>query len=117
MARKAESRGSGVLVPVVGAFAGMSLDGDVLADVIASALAADHIQFISTSALEADSMYEQRTRAAWGQAAHRGWIVHRPWATRSPGGIFDDEEQQRHDDDDHHSSEQFDSRASDWARP
>ena len=92
----------------------MSSDVGSLADVTASALAADHIQFFSTSAAEAKGMYKQRIRAAWGHAAHRGWarlllgrcrdfIVHGPRATRSTGGKFDDEEQQRHDDSHYHS--------------
>jgi len=66
---------------------------DALADVIASALAAGHIQFFSTGAVKAGSMYRQRIRAAWGHAAHRGCarllldrrrdlIVHGPRATR-----------------------------------
>ena len=36
-----------------------------LADVIASALAADHTQFFCTSAEEAKGMYKQRFRSAW----------------------------------------------------
>ena len=53
----------------------MSSDVEPLADVTASALAADHIQFFSTSAAEAKGMYKQRIRAAWGRAAHRGWAL------------------------------------------
>ena len=52
MTKEMTSHGSRVLVPVVGAFAEMSSDVDALLDVAASALAADHIQFFSTSALE-----------------------------------------------------------------
>ncbi len=55
-----------MLVPVIGAFAEMSSEEEALADVTVSALAADHIQFFSTSAVEAKGMYEQRTRTAWG---------------------------------------------------
>ena len=47
------------------------LDEDALADVIAPALVADHIQFFSTSATEANGMYKKRTQAAWDHAAHR----------------------------------------------
>ena len=65
--------GPRVLVPVIGAFAGMSSDVDAPADVPAPALAADHVEFFSTSAAEAKAMYKQRIRAAWGHAAHRGW--------------------------------------------
>ena len=68
----------------------------------------DHIQLFPTSAVEAKGVYKQRTRAAWGHAALRGWarllldrrrdlIVHGPRATRNAGGKFDDEEHQRHD--------------------
>ena len=113
-----------VLVPAIGAFAEMSSDVDALADVTASALAADHIQFFSTSAVEAKGMYKQRIRTAWGHAAHRGWarllldrrrdlIVHGPRATRNAGGKFDDEEQQRHGDYHSHYPEQFHARAAD----
>ena len=85
----------------------MSSDVEALADVTASALAADHIQFFSTSAVEAKGMYKQRIRTAWGHAAHRGWarllldrrrglIAHGPRATRNAGSKFDDEVQQWH---------------------
>ena len=42
----------------------MSSDVDALADVIASALAADHIQSFSTITVEAKGMHKQRIRAA-----------------------------------------------------
>ena len=111
-------------VPVIGAFAEMSSDVDALADVIVSALAADYIQFFSTSAVEAKGMYKQRIRTAWGHAAHRGWarllldrrrdlVVHGPRATRNAGGKLDDEEQQRHDDRHYHCPGQIHARASD----
>ena len=61
-----------VLAPVIGAFAEMPSDVDALTDVTASALAADHIQFFSTSAVEAKGMYKQRIRTAWGHAAN--WV-------------------------------------------
>ena len=109
MTRDMKSYGPGVPVPVISAFAEMPSDVEALTDVTASALAAYHIQFFSTSAVEAKGMCKQRIRAAWGHAAHRGWarllldrhrdlIVHGPRATRSAGGKFDDEEQQRHGD-------------------
>ena len=69
MAKEVKSYGSKVSVPVIGAFAEMSSDVEALADVTASALAADHIQLFSTSAVEAKGVYEQRTRTAWGHAA------------------------------------------------
>ena len=111
-------------VPIIGAFAEMPSDMDALADVTASAFAAGHIQFISTSAAEAKGMYKQRIRAAWGHAAHRGTarllldsrrdlIVHGPRATRNAGGKFDDEEQQWHEDHHYHHPRQFHARASD----
>ena len=124
MTKEMKSYGSRVPVPVIGAFAEMSSDVDALAGVTAPALAADHIQFFSTSAAEAKGMYKQRIRTAWGHAAHRGWarlllgrcgdlIAHGPRATRNAGGKFDDEEQQRHDDSHYHYPEQFHARASD----
>ena len=95
----------------------MSSDVDALADVIASALAADHIQSFSTIAVEAKGMHKQRIRAACDHAVHwggpasclaaAGTIVHGPRATRSAGGKFDDEEQQRHDDSHYHYAGQF----------
>jgi len=101
-----KSFGSRVLVPIVGVFAEVSSDVDGLTGVIALALAADHIQFFFTSAVEAKGMYKQRIRTAWDHAAHRGrtrlllgrrrdLISHGPRATRSAGGEFDDEEQAR----------------------
>ena len=92
------------------------------------AIAADHIQFFSTSAAEAKGMYKQRIWTARGHAAHRGWarllldrrwdlIVHRPRATRKAGGEFDDEEQQRHGDYHYHYPEQFHARVSDRGAP
>ena len=66
-------RGGRVLVPVVGAFAEMSSDTELIADLIATALAADHIQFYSESAKQAKGMFKQRIRKAWGHTAHRGW--------------------------------------------
>ena len=100
--------GSRVLVPIIGAFAEMPSDVDALTDVTASALAADHIQFFSTSAAEAKGMYKKRIWTAWGHAARRGLarllldrrrdlIVHGPRATRNAGEKFDNEEHQRHD--------------------
>jgi hypothetical protein len=118
MTRGIKSRGSSVPVSVVCAFAEMSSDVGALADVIASALAADHIQFFSTGAMEAKGMYKQRIRRAWGHAAHRGWarllldrrkdlIVHRPRATRGAGCKTDDDEQRRQVDNHCHYFEQF----------
>ena len=53
MTKGVKSYGPGLLVPVIGAFAEIYSDADALADVTASALAADHTQFFSTSAAEA----------------------------------------------------------------
>ena len=64
MTMEIKSCGSRVPVPVVGAFAEMASDVGALADVTASALAADHIQFFSTSAAEAKGVYKQRIRTA-----------------------------------------------------
>ena len=113
-----------VLVPAIGAFAEMSSDVDALADATASALAADHIQFLSTSAVEAKGVYKQRIWTAWGHAARREWarplldrrrdlIVHGPRATRSARGKFDEEEQQRHDNHHYHYPWHFHARAFD----
>ena len=102
MTREMKSYGFMVLVPIVGAFAEMFPDVDALVGVIASAFAADHIQFFSISAMDAKGMHKQRIRTAWGHAAHQGWallllgrcrnlIAHGPRATHSAGGKFDDE--------------------------
>ena len=53
MTRDMKSHGPGVPVPVISAFAEMSPDEGTHADVTASALTANHIQFFSTSAVEA----------------------------------------------------------------
>jgi len=99
-------RGGRVLVPVVGAFAEMSSDTELIADLIATALAADHIQFYSESAKQAKGMFKQRIRKAWGHTAHRGWarllldrrrdlIIHGPASHRTcpdtAGGLAEDE--------------------------
>ena len=108
----------------VGPLEHMLQDVEALADVTASALAADHIQFFSTSAAEAKGMYKKRIWTAWGHAARRGLarllldrrrdlIVHGPRATRNAGGKFDDEEQHRHNHHHHHYPVQFHARASD----
>ena len=106
MTKEMEPCGPWVLVLVIGAFVEMPSEVGALAGVTASALAENHTQFFSISALEAKGMYKQRTRTAWGHAARRGWarvlydrrrdlIVHGPRATRNAGGEFDVEEQQR----------------------
>ena len=71
MTKEVKSYGPRILVPVIGAFAEM-WHVEALADVTASALAADHIQFFPTSSAEARGMYKQRIQTAWGHAAHRG---------------------------------------------
>ena len=127
MTRETGSCGSRVLFPVVGAFAEMSSDVNALADAITSALAANQIQFFSTSAVEAGAMCKQRTWTAWGHAAHRGWahllldrrkglIDHGPRATCSARGKFDDEGEQRHGDHHHHYPGQFRIRVFDGVR-
>jgi hypothetical protein len=125
MTKEVKSCGSGVPVPVIGAFAEMSSDVDAPADVIASGLAARHTQFFSTSTLEAGSMYKPRIRAARGHLARRGWarllidrrrdlVVHGPREnTRSAGGELDGEKQQRHGGHHYHCPGQFQARISD----
>ena len=71
MTKEMKPCGSRVPVPVIGAFAEMPSDVKALADVTAPAPAAGYIQFFSTSAAEANGMYKQRIRTAWGHAAHR----------------------------------------------
>ena len=94
-------------MPVVGAFAEMSSDTELIADLIATALAADHIQFYSESAKQAKGMFKQRIRKAWGHTAHRGWarllldsrrdlIIHGPASSHrtcpgTAGGLTEDE--------------------------
>ena len=73
MNKEVEWHGSRVPVAVIAAFPDMSSDMEALAGATAPALAADHIQFFSTSAVEAKGIYKQRIRTAWGHAAHRGW--------------------------------------------
>ena len=63
--------GSRVPVPVVGASAVMSSSNVI----VTLALAAEHIQFFSSSALEAKGFYMQYTRTTRGHAAHWGCYV------------------------------------------
>jgi hypothetical protein len=62
-----------VLAPVVGAFGEMSSDMYALADVIAAAKTADHLQFFKGSAKEFRGMFRQQVIRDWGHAAHFGW--------------------------------------------
>lgn len=62
-----------VLAPVVGAFAEMSSDVHLLADLIASAQAADHCEYFDTLPSEIKGMFLLRTRRNLGLTAHRGW--------------------------------------------
>ena len=95
-----------MLVPVVGAFAEMSPDTELIADLIAAALAAEHVQFYSESAKQAKGIFKQRVRRAWGHTAHRGWarllldrrrdlIIHGPAPHRTDpntSGVVDEDE-------------------------
>ena len=51
----------------------MSSDMYGLADVIAAAMTADHLQFLKGSAKEIRGMFRQRVLRDWGHAAHLGW--------------------------------------------
>ena len=127
MTKGVKSGGSRVLAAVVGAFTGMSSDADAPAGVIASALAADHIQFFSSLSAEAKGMYKQRIRTARGHAAHRGWArllldrrrgliahgPHAPRATRSAGGNSTTRSSSGTATIHYHSPGQFRARASD----
>ena len=62
-----------LLDPVVGAFGKMSSDMYALADVIAAAKTADHLQFFKGSAKEFRGMIRRRLIRDWGHAAHCGW--------------------------------------------
>jgi hypothetical protein len=99
-------RGGCVLVPVAGAFAEMSSDTDLIADLIATALAGDHVRFYDESAKQAKGMFKQRIRRAWGHTVHRGWarllldrrrdlIIHGPASHRTDpdtSGALDEDE-------------------------
>ena len=61
-----------VLAPVVGAFGEMSSDMYSLADVIASAMTEDHLQFFKGSAKEICGMFRQRVLQDWGHVVHLG---------------------------------------------
>jgi len=57
------------LMPVVGAFAEPSAMG-LIADLIATALLADHIQSYPESAKQTKRVFKQRTRRALGNPVH-----------------------------------------------
>jgi hypothetical protein len=50
----------------------MPLNMDAHVGIITLPLAADHIQFIATSAAGAKGMYKQRIKTTWGHVAQRG---------------------------------------------
>ena len=84
-----------VLAPVVGAFAEMSSDVGLLADLVASAQAADHCEYFDGPPSGVKGMFLARTRRGLGLTAHRGWArllidrldshVQRPEQQRAPG--------------------------------
>ena len=53
----------------------MSSDMYGLADVIAAAMTADHLQFLKGSAKEIRGMFRKRVLRDWGHAAHLGWAL------------------------------------------
>ena len=63
-----------VLGPIVGAFGEMSSHVDLLADVIADALTADHPSYYGGRGSKTAKAYYRRVLyRAWGLTAHRGW--------------------------------------------
>jgi hypothetical protein len=58
---------------VTGAYGEMSGAVHDLADLIATELAADHLQFFDIDPKACKSMFLQQVRRSWGLAAHRGW--------------------------------------------
>ena len=75
-----------VPAPVVGAFGEMPSDMYALADVIAAAKTADHLQFFKGSEKKFRGMFRQRLIRDWGHAAHFGWarLLHDFWRDRAP---------------------------------
>jgi hypothetical protein len=65
-----------VLVPVIGAFAEMSWDVNILADFIASARAELYCARFDEEPKVAKGVFKQRLYREWGHTAHRGfcWI-------------------------------------------
>ena len=61
-----------MLVTVVGPFAEMSSDMELFVDLIATALAEEHVSFHADSAKQAKGMFKQRIRKSLGHVAHRG---------------------------------------------
>jgi len=63
-----------VLGPVVGAFGEMSVHVDLLANVIADALTAEHLSYCSDRGSKTVKAYYRLVLyRAWGHTAHRGW--------------------------------------------
>ena len=99
-----------ILVTVGGPFAEMSSDMELLVDLIATALAEEHVSFHADSAKQAKGMFKQRIRKSLGHVAHRGWarllldrrrdlIIHGPASHRtdSTAGEEVDERELEHD--------------------
>jgi len=67
-------RDGAVLGPIVGAFGEMSTHVDLLADVIADALTAEHPSYYGERGSKTAKAYYRRVLyRAWGLTAHRGW--------------------------------------------
>jgi len=62
-----------VLGPIVGAFREMSTHVDLLADVIADALTAEHLSCGNRGSKTVKAYYRRLLYRAWGLTAHRGW--------------------------------------------
>ena len=95
---------------MVGPFAEMSSDMELFVDLIATALAEEHVSFHADSAKQATGMFKQRIRKSLGHVAHRGWarllldrrrdlIIHGPASQRtdSTAGEEVDERELEHD--------------------
>ena len=62
-----------VIAPVVGAFAEMSPDTYMIADLVASVLAEEHCSYYCEPPSDAKAMYTNRLYRSLGLAAHLGW--------------------------------------------
>jgi len=88
-----------VLGPVVGAFGEMSHHVDLLADVIADALTAEHLSYYGDRGSKTVKAYYRRVLyRAWGLTAHRGWarlMLDRRGLVQAPNAPLDQRQHPR----------------------
>jgi len=88
-----------VLGPIVGAFGEMSSHADLLADVIADTLTAEHLSYYGDRGLKTVKAYYRRVLyRAWGLTAHCGWarlMLDRRSFVQAPNALRDQSQYSR----------------------